>query len=111
MHTTRIRRGVGAALLGGAVLAAGASAIGPARAAADKIGVNVLLTGPVTDAALASLGEHGTVLDVIPAIHAVMLRADEADLPAIQALTCVAAANADVELDLGDFEGLPVPDL
>src|SRR5262245_46990111 len=93
-------RGIGLALFGGAVIAAGAHAIGPARADAQRIGINVLLTGPATDAVLADLGQHGTVLDVISEIHAVTLRADASELAAIQTLPCVAAANEDAKIDL-----------
>jgi hypothetical protein len=102
MHTTRIRRGVGAALLAGAILAAGVEASGPAQADPQKIGINVLLTGPATDAVLDGLREYGTVLDVFPEINAVTLRAPADDLAAIQALPYVAAANPERERHLDD---------
>lgn len=111
MEKRNICRGIALALFGAAVLVAGARAIGPARADPPKIGINVLLTGPATDAVLAELGQHGTVLDVIPEIHAVTLRADESSLSAIQALPCVAAANPDREIELAGIDPLPVSDL
>src|SRR5262245_58990081 len=104
-------RGIGLALFGGAVIAAGAHAIGPARADAQRIGINVLLTGPATDAVLADIGQHGTVLDVISEIHAVTLRADASELAAIQSLSYVAGANPDREVEFADLDPLPVPDM
>ena len=75
------------------------------------IGINVLLNRPVGDAILADLNAHWQVLDVLPEINAVTVRAHASELPAIQALPYVAAANADVECYLADDgEGLPVPD-
>src|SRR5262245_42845020 len=100
MSWTHMRRGLGLALLGGVVLFAGIQAAGPLRADPEKIGINVLLTGPATDAVLAGLEEHGKVLDVIAEINAVTLRAEAGELAAIQALPYVAAANADVEVDV-----------
>jgi subtilisin family serine protease len=66
-----------------------------ARVDAARIGINVLLKGPITNAALADLGKHGKVLDTIPEVNAVMLNADSAELPAIQSLSCVKTANPD----------------
>ncbi len=70
----------------------------PAFAAPDpSIGINVVLTGDVTEEALAELGKYGKVLDVIYAIDALTMRIKSSDLPAIQALDLVAAANPDAE--------------
>src|SRR5262245_26146074 len=67
-HSTRI------ALLAFAIL----SVARPARAD-QHIGINVLLKSAPTDALLADLGTHGTVLDVIPEIKAVTLNTDASE--------------------------------
>ncbi|HYT03315.1 MAG TPA: S8 family serine peptidase [Gemmatimonadales bacterium] len=59
------------------------------------IGINVLLTGPVTAAQLAELNTLGTVYDQIPELNALLMRAQAGQLPAIQALPYVAGANED----------------
>src|SRR5262245_11379059 len=59
MKTKSIRRGVAVAFTAVAAVWTGATAGGPARADAAKIGINVLLRGGVSDAALAELGLHG----------------------------------------------------
>ncbi len=61
----------------------------------EKVGINVLLNGPVNNAKLAGLGIHGKVLEVVPEINAVTMQAKGSKLPAIQALPYVAAANKD----------------
>jgi subtilisin family serine protease len=111
MRRRNVHRAVGLALVGGAAAWFGARAIGPAHADPQKVGINVLLTGPATDDVLAALAQHGTVLDVIPQINAVTLRADESELAAVEALPCVAVADVDAELDDAGADGLPVPDL
>src|SRR5262245_28687881 len=62
----------------------------PASVPADPpdaiIGINVLLNTPVTDSIVASLSSRGQILDVIPEIKAVRLRAATSELPAIQTL-------------------------
>jgi subtilisin family serine protease len=65
------------------------------------IGLNVVLNTDVTDAILADLGGYGRVLDVLYEIDALTMRAKARDLPAIQALPYVAAANPDAERSYG----------
>lgn len=75
-----------------------------ANTASDKtIGINVLLSGPATDAQLAELGTFGTVTGKLVELNAVFMRASESTLPTIQALPYVLAANPDAER-----EGSPV---
>ena len=61
------------------------------------IGINVVTKTAVTDAMVAELGRHGKVRDVIVEINAVLMNAPAAELPAIQALPFVEAANPDAE--------------
>ena len=75
-----------------------------ASTAVDKrIGINVLLSGPATDAQLAELGTFGTVTGNIVELNALFMRAPESALSTIQALPYVLAANPDAER-----EGSPV---
>jgi subtilisin family serine protease len=98
------------ALLVGGILLTGVLTIQPAHAD-QHIGINVLLKSAPTDALLADLSRHGTVLNVIPQINAVTLNAEASELPAIQALAYVAAANPDRERSLAQAgDGLPVSD-
>lgn len=71
----------------------------PIAAAAPKgmIGINVLLKAEVSDAILTDLGKYGRVLDVIYEINALTMKVKASELPAIQALPYVAAANPDAE--------------
>src|SRR5262245_40457673 len=95
------------------------SLLGATTAHARTIGVNVLLNRAPDDSTLADLGTHGEVLDVMPEIFAVTMRAKASELQVIQALPYVVAANADrqrshphpgnVESD-ADQSSLPVPD-
>lgn len=62
-----------------------------------KIGINVLLNTPATDAILAELSQHGKVRDVVAEINLVTLQAAESELAAIRALPFVAAVNPDAE--------------
>src|SRR5262249_1029686 len=80
------------------------------HALGGMIGINVLLNREVSDDLLADLGTHGKVLDVIPQIHAVTLRALESEIPAIQALEYVAAAGSDTQYSLATCYEVPVPD-
>lgn len=64
-----------------------------AQAQAGMIGINVLLNTEASDEILADLEAHGQVLDVILEINAVTMKAQESELPAIQALSYVAGAN------------------
>jgi len=88
-------------------LSIGASAPDTAHAASTKrtatkaparmIGVNVVLNQDITNAVLADISRFGRVRDTIYEIDALTLQAREADLPKIQALPYVAAANPDAE--------------
>lgn len=71
----------------------------PASAASDNqsIGINVMLNTDVTDDILVDLGNFGKVLDVVYEIDALTMKVRAGDLPAIQALPYVAAANPDAE--------------
>lgn len=77
---------------------------------AQMIGINVLLNQAPDHAVLAELAAHGQVLDVIPEIRAVTLRAHAGELEAIQMLPCVAAANHDARRQPQRMVGAPVPD-
>jgi subtilisin family serine protease len=81
----------------------------PAQAA--MIGINVLLNQPASDNVLADLSTLGQVLEVIPEINAVMMRAQASKLPAIQALPCVAGANPDAPRSFTSVDAIPVSDL
>ena len=61
------------------------------------IGVNVVLKGGITKAALTELGRFGRIRDEIPALNAVTMQARESELAAIQALPVVASAAPDAE--------------
>ena len=82
-----------------------AAAAAPPTAAAS-LGVNVLLRSAPTAAILADLGAIGPVLDVIPQLDAVTMRATAADLPAIRAKSYVADAAMD-----GEAKAIPVQTL
>lgn len=61
------------------------------------IGIDVLLLSGPTRSMLDQLGSVGTVLDVVPEIHAVTMRIMASDLSAVQALSFVESATPDVE--------------
>lgn len=90
-----MRRSV--AVLSALVLVLAMAGVSLAKGPNGMMGINVLLRGDVTDASLAELGRHGTVVDVITDIDAVTMRVRADALPAIQALPFVAAANPDAE--------------
>ena len=73
------------------------SSVAPVSAVSDNqsIGINVLLNTGITDEILSTLGGFGKVLDQIPAINALTMRAKADELEAIRALSFVAAANPD----------------
>ena len=71
------------------------STVAFAAPAVKKIGINVVLNTDVTDAILADLGTHGKVFNKITEINAVTMLVPETELPVIQALPYVAAANPD----------------
>jgi subtilisin family serine protease len=72
---------------------------GSAAGASDNkmIGINVVLKGDVTQAALADLGTIGTVRDVFYEIDALTMQARAGDLTTIRQKSYVAAANPDQE--------------
>jgi subtilisin family serine protease len=77
-------------------------ALGAARTQAQgqMIGINVLLNQPPTNSILQDLGAHGQVLDVLPQINGLTMRAQASELSTIQSLPYVAGANQDEEGDL-----------
>jgi subtilisin family serine protease len=85
-----------AALVVAVLLLAGAAAM--SGAPDDRmIGINVVLKGSITNAALAELGRFGRIRDELPALNAVTMQARESELAAIQALAVVASASPDAE--------------
>jgi subtilisin family serine protease len=70
---------------------------------ARTIGINVVLKSAPTAQTLGDLRQHGTVLNLLPEINALTMRADSSVLPAIQAKPYVLAANPD-----GERKGSPV---
>jgi subtilisin family serine protease len=71
-----------------------------AHAQGQMIGINVVLNQPVTNSVLQDLGAHGQVLDVLPQINGVTLRAQTSELSTIQSLPYVAGASRDEQSDL-----------
>src|SRR6266511_1271689 len=69
------------------------------QAQGQMIGINVLLNQPPSNSILQDLGAHGQVLDMLPQINGVTLRAQSSELSAIQALPYVAGANPDTQGD------------
>jgi subtilisin family serine protease len=61
------------------------------------IGVNVLLKAPATAANRTELAKYGTLLDEIQELNVIRVRMTASQLPAVQALPFVAAANPDAE--------------
>jgi subtilisin family serine protease len=70
-----------------------------AASGSQMIGINVVLREAPTAAILADLGRHGRIRDVVEALNAVTLQARAGELPAIQALPYVLAANPDAARD------------
>jgi subtilisin family serine protease len=66
------------------------------QAQGQMIGINVLLNQPPSNSILQDLGAHGQVLDVLPQINGVTLRAQSSELSTIRSLPYVAGANPDV---------------
>lgn len=81
-----------------------------ARSTEQSIGINVLLSAPPTDAQLAELGTYGMVSGKLVEINAVFLRAPASQLPAIQALPYVLAANPDAERQGAPVDAVSVAD-
>jgi subtilisin family serine protease len=75
-----------------------------------QIGVNVVTNTPVNQAILADLATFGTVHGVIPELNAVLLTARSSDLPAIQRLPYVEAANPDAERKGSPIDTVPATD-
>lgn len=69
----------------------------PTVAAPSKIGINVVLTGPLTADIRADLGKYGRIAKEIPALNALTMKVDVDTLATIQALPYVEAANPDAE--------------
>jgi subtilisin family serine protease len=80
-------------------------------AAQASNGVNVILKGRITDAIIADLATIGPVLDQIPQINALTMRATAANLAAIRAKSYVAAAETDGEVNLVPVGSLAATDL
>jgi subtilisin family serine protease len=68
-------------------------------ASAQTIGINVVLDRPITNQIVADLGAYGAVRDLLPEIRAVTMQTKARNLPAIQKLPYVIAANPDRERD------------
>jgi len=81
-----------------------------ARSVDQSIGINVLLSAPPTDAQLAELAIYGTVSGTLGEINAVFMRASASQLPAIQALPFVLAANPDAERQGSPVDAVAVAD-
>ncbi|MCX2742151.1 S8 family peptidase [Pontibacter anaerobius] len=73
-------------------------------------GINVLLKGPVTDAALNELKKYGTVVKVIPEINALSMRVAGDQLSTIQGLSFVDIANPDAERKGAPADAVSVAD-
>ena len=74
------------------------------QAQGQMIGINVLLNQPPGNSILQDLGTHGQVLDVLPQINGVTLRAHSSELSTIQTLPYVAGANPDAQADLAQSD-------
>jgi subtilisin family serine protease len=80
------------------------------HAISQMIGVNVLLNTAPNPSVLGQLEEYGQVLDLIPEINAITMRAPAENLGAIQALLCVVAATEDAECFPAATPPVPIPD-
>ena len=81
----------------GTILILALTLVSPANAQGQMIGINVLLNQPPSNSILQDLAAHGQVLDVLPQIHGVTIRAQPSELSTIQALPYVAEANPDAQ--------------
>jgi subtilisin family serine protease len=93
-------------LFAGTILILALTLVSPANAQGQMIGINVLLNQPPNESILQDLGAHGQVLDVLPQIHGVTIRAQASELSTIQALLYVAGANPDATFDLSSEQDL-----
>jgi subtilisin family serine protease len=83
--------------------------IAPVSAAPDPtIGINVVLRAPADEAILKDLGKFGKVLDVLPSIDAVTMRAKESELVNLRRQWYVRAANPDAERHTGPVSAMEV---
>jgi subtilisin family serine protease len=71
---------------------------------APQTGINIVLNTAPSNAVLNDLREHGIVLDVIPQIKAVTIKARESELKAIRGEKYVASANLD---SIAELAGVP----
>jgi subtilisin family serine protease len=76
----------------------------------NKVGINVLLKGPVTDKILNDLSAYGQVRDVLYQINAVMLYGKASNLNAIRALPDVLAVDLDAEASAPPVNSVEVED-
>ncbi len=83
----------------------------PPKAPQNVIGINVVLNVDVTQPILSQLALYGKVRDVVPEIRAVTLQCPAANLPSIQHLPLVAAANPDAERDGSPVDTVPLTSL
>ena len=74
------------------------------------IGINVLLRGPVTAEQLAELNTIGVVRDQIPELNALTMQIKSGNLPAVQALSYVAAAGPDAERNAKPVDAVAATD-
>ncbi len=88
----------------------GAPKLSAAVSANQNIGINVLLRAAPTAAQLAELGTYGKVAGGISELNAVFMRASASQLPAIQALPYVLAANPDAERKGSPVDAVAVSD-
>jgi len=70
----------------GTILILALTLVSPANAQGQMIGINVLLNQPSSNSILQDLGAHGQVLDVLPQIHGVTIRAQASELSTIHRL-------------------------
>lgn len=89
-----------------------AVSITPAAGASNRksIGINVVLNTEITDGILAELGEYGRVNDLYYQINALTMKAKSEDLPTIQALPFVEAANPDAERNAPPLDTIAAED-
>jgi subtilisin family serine protease len=74
------------------------------------IGINVILKAPATNANRAELARYGTLLDEIPELNAIRVRAGADQLPAIRALPFVLAATPDAERHAAPVDAVDATD-
>jgi subtilisin family serine protease len=70
------------------------------------IGVNVLLKAPATAANRTELAKYGTLMDEIQELNVIRVKMKASQLPAVQALPFVAAANPDAERNARPIDGV-----